>query len=221
LSDHSHHSSHHTNRSEPHNNTNRVQSQEAARSLGRIPYNTESMNDRENDCEVNRFDTARKMMIEYASQFEGVDVISTEDIITAIEGNQKVWLVDTRDAEEQRISMIPNALTQTQFDEAVSSGAVLKTDAVIPYCTMGYRSGKYAADLKKQGYSNVRNGEGVVLWTYGSKALVSKDSDGKEIPVNRVHTYGAQWDLGAPTYQSYQFSTWDMIFKGIQSFFGF
>lgn len=171
--------------------------------------------------DTERFTSAKNMMMGYTAQFDGVEVASAEDIIKVQEENQKAWLVDVRNAEERLISMIPNAITQAQFEEAMRMGTVSRTDIIIPYCTMGYRSGIYATNLKKQGYNNVKNGEGVVLWTYSKVSLVTKDCDGKVIPVNKVHTFGAQWDLAARSYQSHHYSPWDMVYKGILQYFGF
>ncbi|CAE7573245.1 PPR4, partial [Symbiodinium sp. CCMP2456] len=101
---------------------------------------------------------------------------------------------------------------------------------VVPYCTVGYRSGVYAKELMdKHGLQNVRNGEGVIMWTFDGSGLVRPASgavgtvDSAQVvgkaagdagetptsawqPVTRVHVYGKPWDMAAEGYTTEFFS---------------
>jgi rhodanese-related sulfurtransferase len=103
-------------------------------------------------------------------------------------------LVDVRTPEEQRVSMIPGALTQEEFE----AGREQYRDAsIVAYCTIGARSGKFAAEQMKQGF-HVRNLEGGILaWTHASGPLVGPDG-----PTRKVHVYGRRWNLAADGYES-------------------
>ena len=37
---------------------------------------------------------------------------------------------------------------------------------------------------------------------------------------NRVHTFGKEWDLLAPGYESVQFDSWSWIWRGLQAWIG-
>ncbi|CAK0861647.1 unnamed protein product [Prorocentrum cordatum] len=97
--------------------------------------------------------------------------------------SRPVVLVDCREQEEQRTSMIPGAITQAFFEEAVlpklcaqkrgGSASDDEEPLVVPYCTVGYRSGLYCRDLVRvHGLRHVRNGEGVIMWTFDGDGLV-------------------------------------------------
>jgi len=113
-------------------------------------------------------------------------LISTKELREKLSNGQRVVLVDVRTVEEQRTSMIPGAVTQSTFEAellpALKSGASaarageggeVEVPLVVPYCTVGYRSHLYCKDLaEKHGIQNVRNGEGVIMWTFEGGRLV-------------------------------------------------
>merc|ERR1719469_909914 len=72
--------------------------------------------------------------------------------------------------------MIPGAVTREVFEEEVLP--TLKEEKatsplIVPYCTVGYRSGLYCKELvDDHGLPSVRNGEGVILWTFDGDGLV-------------------------------------------------
>ena len=90
--------------------------------------------------------------------------------------------------------MIPGAVSKEEFERDKSQ---YKGHVVIPYCTIGYRSGKYAEKLSGQGW-DARNLRGSILaWTHAGRPLV--DADGND--TKRVHVYGKKWDLAAEGYE--------------------
>lgn len=190
---------------------------------------------------------AKQLMKKCADQFPECPVISTAEVMSIMNSQNNVMnnakntmisnlrnsdntgdnsdtsivLVDVRSEAERRVSMIPSAIGVEDFELDLKKNPDLyKTRLIVPYCTIGYRSGKYGSELiKKYGCSNVRNGEGVVLWTYSGSDLVKIDIKGGVTPANEVHTFGSVWDLSSPKYTSVQFGYFDFISEGIRSIF--
>ncbi|MCC9656281.1 rhodanese-like domain-containing protein [Rhodopirellula halodulae] len=97
-------------------------------------------------------------------------------------------LVDVRSEAEVNVSVIPGAITKREFEQNREkySGRV-----VIPYCTVGGRSGAYAKQLAKENVS-VKNYKGSILkWIDAELPLVTLD--GK--PTHRVHTYSDRYKV--------------------------
>lgn len=182
---------------------------------------------------------------------EGFTLIPTAELrqelgASRAEGSRRVILVDCREQEEQRTSMIPGAITKDAFESEVLPGLMDQRGSeeplVVPYCTIGYRSGMYCRELVQQrGLKNVRNGEGIIMWTFDGDGLV-KPCPGEvpsrapplpgavpdEKPVEEqeqltatlareVHVYGKPWDMAAEGYQTRFFSTTEGAARYIQS----
>ena len=143
-------------------------------------------------------DAARRARVEamYAEYRADFPEVRSVDLaaLAELEGEREIVFVDVRTAEEVEVSRIPGALTREEFEAAADD---LRDATVVTYCTVGYRSGLYAEDLRQRGY-DVFNLEGSVLaWTHGGRPLV--DGQGE---TRRVHVYGAEWDLAAGGYES-------------------
>jgi rhodanese-related sulfurtransferase len=99
-------------------------------------------------------------------------------------------LVDVRSDEEVNVSVIPGAITKAEYEK---NRAQYNGRTVIPYCTIGGRSAKYASILQKEGVP-VKNFEGSILeWVSAELPLVTLD--GKE--TNRVHIYSDRYKIPA------------------------
>lgn len=100
---------------------------------------------------------------------------------------QSAVLVDVREPREQRVSMLPGAISLEEFERTRDRyrGAL-----VVPYCTIGLRSGLVARQLQEQGF-RVRNLAGSALaWAHAGLPFASGGR-----PSNRLHVYGAGWNL--------------------------
>lgn len=130
-----------------------------------------------------------------------------------------IILVDTRTAAEISVSTIKNAVTA---DEFWSKRHEYKDCLIIPYCTVGYRSAKYAQKLQEDGFCNVKNLDGgIIAWTHEQGPLVAPapagDIDDGAIDISsghtttietkRVHVFGEQWELQAQGYEAVKFKT--------------
>ena len=129
----------------------------------------------------------------YARKFPEVQGISIQEL-QQLQKQEKVILVDVRTPQEMEVSMIMGAISQAEFER---KHAKYRNSTIVPYCTIGSRSGIYAEKLQKQGFK-VFNLEGSILsWSHAGGKLVND----KGI-TNRIHTYGKQWELAAENYQA-------------------
>jgi len=103
-------------------------------------------------------------------------------------------LVDVREPHEQRVSMLPGAISQQEFER---DSTRYRSWVVVPYCTIGVRSGLYTQALREQGFE-ARNLAGSALaWAHAGLLF---EADG--IPTRRVHVYGADWNLLPQGYEA-------------------
>ena len=134
-----------------------------------------------------------EMYASYQRKFPNVAGVSADEVQRLREEGDVV-LVDVRDAKERKVSIIPGALSREEFEAKRSEYA---DSTVVTYCTIGARSGQYAAELAKQGL-DVRNFEGSILsWTHAGGELVGPDG-----PTRKVHVYGKRWNLAADGYEA-------------------
>jgi len=96
-------------------------------------------------------------------------------------------LVDVREPHERRVSMLPGAITREDFER---NSARYRSWLVVPYCTIGVRSGHYTRTLRTQGFE-ARNLAGSALaWAHAGLPF---EADGKV--TRRVHVYDPAWNL--------------------------
>jgi len=103
-------------------------------------------------------------------------------------------LVDVRSDAEINVSLIPGAVTKSQYEANRASYA---GRLVIPYCTVGGRSATYAKELSRKGVE-VKNYAGSILqWVESELPLVTLKGE----PTQRVHTYSNSYRVPAPYVQ--------------------
>lgn len=130
---------------------------------------------------------------QYARKFPAVEGISAEEV-QKLQQQEKVILVDVRNREEMEISMIMGGISQAEFERTQEK---YRNNTIVPYCTIGSRSGFYAEKLQKRGFK-VFNLEGSILsWSHAGGKLVNRQGI-----TNRIHTYGKKWELAAENYQT-------------------
>ena len=97
-------------------------------------------------------------------------------------------LVDVRSNAETDVSIIPGAITKTEFEQNRDR---YRGKTVVAYCTVGYRSGIYTNKLRLMGWS-ARNYKGSILdWCANQLPIVTKEG----IETQRVHTYNANYKV--------------------------
>lgn len=97
-------------------------------------------------------------------------------------------LVDVRSDAEVNVSIIPGAITKSQYEK---NSQLYQNKTVIVYCTVGGRSATYAKQLAEKSVK-VKNYKGSILeWVKAELPL--ETLDGK--PTNRVHIYSDRYRI--------------------------
>ena len=143
-------------------------------------------------------DAARRQAVErlyadYRREFPEVPDIAPADSLDLWRRGSAV-LVDERAPEEQAVSMIPGAL---RADDLQTRWEDFRGKTVIVYCTIGYRSGKLAQELRARGVAAVNIRGGLLGWVHAGGPVA--DAGG---PVKRIHVYGKTWDLAPADFEA-------------------
>lgn len=127
-------------------------------------------------------------------------VIKATELKAILEDTNLV-LIDIRQPPEQEVSMLPHALTTAEFAARYRQG-IPKEKRLVVYCTIGYRSGKYAEELAKQGIKAENLEGGVLMWSFIGGKFLMKDPKGEWIETTRIHVYDKEWNIVHPDYQA-------------------
>ncbi len=134
-----------------------------------------------------------------SSKFQNLPVISAMSLKN-LYGDSSLVLIDVREDIEQKVSMLPQALTVDQFAQKFKTPLSVLKKIFVVYSTIGYRSGIYGQRLLPFKI-NVRNLEGGILaWTHVNGPLVKKGLDNTWIPVNDVHVFREDLNFVHPDY---------------------
>lgn len=104
--------------------------------------------------------------------------------------NDPIYL-DAREVEEYEVSHLPDAI-RLGYDapDYKLVDDLDKSRPVVVYCTIGYRSEKMAAKLRKRGFTRVYNLYGsIYAWSLDGFPL--EDSEGNSTEM--IHTYNEKW----------------------------
>jgi rhodanese-related sulfurtransferase len=130
---------------------------------------------------------------EYHAEFPEVLDISPQQAMKLI-ADQKSIFIDLRDQQEQQVSMLPGAITEKEFmDNFKSYDDYVK----IAYCTIGYRSGKFAQNLQKEGIPVYNLKGGILAWVHDGGKVYNQNGE-----THRVHVYQSQWNLAPARYEA-------------------
>ena len=133
-------------------------------------------------------DPAYNVMLK-AMLSHSVKEISVEDAILRYDA---IYL-DAREKEEYNVSHIKGAkyVGYDEFD-STSLRNLRRTQPVIVYCAVGYRSEKIAERLQQMGFTDVSNLYGGIFeWVNQDHPVF--DSSGKK--TDRVHAYDKTWGM--------------------------
>ena len=133
-----------------------------------------------------KYQQVLEMYRSYTKKFPEVKDIPAKDAILQL-NNKNTVFVDVRRADEQEISMIPRAITKQEFLDNLEN---YRDKNIIAYCTISYRSGKFAKAMAKKGISITNLEAGLLSWTHEDGPL---HHDNRE--VNKLHVYGKKWNL--------------------------
>ena len=123
---------------------------------------------------------------------ESVPYISVQTL-RSMQVNDDVIIIDSREAEEYKVSRIEGAIYvgYDDFSEGETSEKIKDRDTpIVVYCSLGVRSEDIGAKLMKLGYTNVRNLYGGIFeWKNNGYPVI--DSEGNE--TENVHAYSKLW----------------------------
>ncbi len=153
----------------------------------RIGYAADELSDAEKRQKI------EKMYADYQKQFPEVSAMDPRQAMQHVT-EKNVVFIDVRKSKEQQVSMLPEAITEKAYLENPEK---YKDYVKIAYCTIAYRSGKFAQKLKKKGITIYNLRGGILAWVHdGGKVY---DEHGQ---TNRIHVYGRKWDLGPEGYDA-------------------
>ncbi len=127
----------------------------------------------------------------YKESFADVPDITVDELLAL---GDDVVVVDVREERERRVSMIPGALAKEVFE---GNAEAYGGRRVVAYCTVGYRSGRYTAELRRRGWDALNLEGSLLAWTHAAQPLVDEDGE-----TRRLHVYGKEWDLAAEGYET-------------------
>lgn len=131
------------------------------------------------------------MYRDYRGDFRGAAEVGPAQLTDWL-SSDRVVLVDVRREEEREWSWIPGSITREEFEQGDFGGR-----RVVAYCTIGYRSGKYAEHLRKQRIDAYNLEAGILGWVHDFRPV---ERDGVE--TRDVHVYGRQWSLVPSWYRA-------------------
>jgi rhodanese-related sulfurtransferase len=137
------------------------------------------------------------------SEFPEVEHVSAEDLRPQLDAGSKApVLLDARTAEEYAVSHLPGAIRVDPEGELPDFLRRLDHGApIVAYCSVGYRSSRLVARLKKEGFTDAKNLEGSIFEWANKDFPIERDG----APVKEVHPYDAEWGrLLDPSLHAYQ-----------------
>jgi phage shock protein E len=99
-------------------------------------------------------------LLSFSAYSSNVSNISQQELLDA--NTKSIVVVDVRTPEEFQQGHVPNAIN-VPLSDIIDNPAILtasKEKLVVLYCRSGYRAGKAADALHKEGYQNLRHLEG-------------------------------------------------------------
>jgi rhodanese-related sulfurtransferase len=127
------------------------------------------------------------------SEFPDVPRISTAELAEWLNDRTRdqPLLLDVRTQAEYDVSHLRNA----RHIEPNAEPAVLQLQAqqrpIVTYCSVGYRSGRFAEKLRQAGFTNVVNLKGSIFqWANEGRPVFSRGA-----PAERVHPFNRAWGL--------------------------
>lgn len=118
-----------------------------------------------------------------------VETVSAGELATM----KNVHILDAREFNEFQVSHLPTAKYVGDKDFKLSAvREISKSDSIVVYCTVGYRSEQIAEKLQKAGYQNVFNlFGGIFSWKNNGNPVV--DNENQE--TQQVHCYNKMWSV--------------------------
>ncbi len=139
-----------------------------------------------------------------AEELSDVPEVHVGELLERLQsGNKRILLLDVREPSEQAVSRIPGAIPRSEFERDPNQ---YRDYTLIPYCTIGYRSGFYTRQLRTQGYNALNLAGGVLAWAHHAQTFQAEEGD-----TRKVHVYGARWNLLPEGYEAIEPDWWESL----------
>ncbi len=133
------------------------------------------------------------MYREYRKSFPDTPEVTVSELLLMQE-KEEVVVVDAREPREREVSMIPNAISVEELEANLEK---YKEHTIVTYCTVGYRSGLLASELRGKNLRAFNLKGSILSWVHEGQPLTH---EGQE--TRRVHVYGPEWDLAPEGYEA-------------------
>jgi sodium/bile acid cotransporter 7 len=134
-----------------------------------------------------------EMYVDYRKAFPDVPDMDPRQAMQLVKEKKTVF-IDVRESKEQQISMLPEAITDKAY---LKNPDKYKDYVKIAYCTVAYRSGKFAQKLKDSGITIINMRGGILAWVHDGGKVYDEHGE-----TNRIHVYGRSWNLGPEKYEA-------------------
>ena len=108
--------------------------------------------------------------------------------------DSRTVLIDIREPREQQVSMLPGTITEKDF---MNNSLNYKNAVKIAYCTISYRSGKFAQKLQRKGIPVYNLRGGILAWVHAGGKIYDQNGE-----AHRIHVYGRKWNLSPERYEA-------------------
>jgi rhodanese-related sulfurtransferase len=129
----------------------------------------------------------------YHARFPEVLDVTPQQAMNLI-ADQKSVFIDIREQAEQQVSMLPGAITEKEFMNNFKS---YEDYVKIAYCTISYRSGRFAQNLQKEGIPVYNLSGGILAWVHAGGKVYDQSGE-----TQRVHVYDNEWNLLPAAYEA-------------------
>lgn len=130
---------------------------------------------------------------DYKKEFADVEDIEPEEAMRLFQEG-KALFVDVREEREQKVSMLPSAVTEK---ELLKDPGRFREHTLIGYCTISYRSGKLAESLRARGITLLNLKGGLLAWVHAGGKVYDRNGE-----TTRIHVYGRKWNLAPKGYEA-------------------
>ena len=144
-----------------------------------------------------------KMYDNYKNDFPTVKDIYPDKALELL-NEDRVVFVDVREEKEIEVSSLPNTVSRGEF---MGNQDAYQKFTIVTYCTVGYRSGKFAEEMEQKGISVYNLAGGILAWVLEGGKVYKNGAE-----TNRVHVYGKEWDYLPREYESVKFGLFDRLF---------
>ncbi|UJX40821.1 rhodanese-like domain-containing protein [Desulfovibrio sp. JY] len=133
-----------------------------------------------------------ELFAQYKKDFPTAPEVSAEEAVS-LWRQGKLLPIDVREPAERAVSTLPGAITAEEY---LADPGRFGDKRPVAYCTIGYRSGKWAEAKAKEGLPVANMAAGLLGWLHAGGTLV----DARGEPTKTVNVYGRTWDLAPKGY---------------------